>query len=143
MKMSKDAFTMMELIFVIVILGILSAVALPKINSSEKLANIAKGRSDIASIRAAILSERQSQIIKGVTTFIPKLSSSTSENTLFLGDGTRKLLMYGIKKGDWKHTSEKTYTYTLDGVATTFTYDNADGTFGCVADTNDCNKLVD
>ncbi len=39
----KKAFTMVELIFVIVILGILAAVAVPKMGSSKTKADISKG----------------------------------------------------------------------------------------------------
>lgn len=56
MKKSRNAFTMMELIFVIVILGILAAVAIPKLAATRKDAdnvkiaqNIMTGASEIAS----------------------------------------------------------------------------------------------
>ena len=63
MKNSKNAFTMIELIFVIVVLGILAGVAIPKMAATRDEAKIAKGRSDIASIRSAIVTERQTRLI--------------------------------------------------------------------------------
>jgi len=142
--MQKSAFTMMELIFVIVILGILATIAVPKFSGMKEQADIAKGRSDVAAIRAAILNERQSQIIKGTSSYIPKLTPLTTSTTLFTGNGTRKLLTYGIKAGVWTHPADGNYTYTINGVATNFIYDSDDGTFTCTATaSNHCAKLVD
>jgi general secretion pathway protein G len=64
MKFSR-AFTMIELIFVIVVLGILAAVAFPRLAATRTDAEITKGRADVATIRSAIVSERQTQLIKG------------------------------------------------------------------------------
>ena len=128
------------------ILGVLASIALPKIQDTKNLADIAAGRSDVATIRSAIVSERQTQIVKGIYTWIPSLSSGTGN--LFMGDGTRKLLMYGIATGaEWTRgtssSTTDTYTFTVDGTTTTFIYDNSDGTFSCSRNKNDCNALVD
>jgi len=124
----------MEVIFVIIVLGILAAIALPKFASSKKLADISKGHADVATIRSAIVSERQTQLIKGINTFIPKLSDNS--DILFTGDGTRVLLMYGIKAQTdtgWaaSGTGYKDYTYTVDGVSVPFVYTDGDGRFTC------------
>ena len=141
--MRKKAFTIIDLIFVIVILGILAAVAVPKLGKSKETADIAKGRSDVASIRSAILSERQSQLVKGKRDFIEKLTPNTASTILFTGDGTRKLLLYGIKKGAWKHTATQTYTYTVGTTVTQFTYDDDTGMFECTTGDGFCDEMVD
>lgn len=148
MKFSR-AFTMIELIFVIVVLGILAGIALPKFGATREMADIAKGRADVATIRTAIANERQTQVIKGNTSYITKLTPSTSSTTLFTGDGAgRTLLMYGIKKGtgsgEWDIESNTQYKFYVGSTpSTTFTYDPSVGTFTCTPDTNDCNALVD
>lgn len=140
----KNAFTITELIFVIVILGILAAIAVPKMGAAKEEADIGKGRSDVMSIRSAILSERQQQIVKGERDYIDKLTPSTSSTTLFTGNGSgRTLLLYGIKEGAWKHTAAKTYTYTVGDTVTTFDYNSTSGMFTCASGDGFCDKMVD
>jgi len=137
---SHSAFTIIELMFVIVILGILSAIALPKFSKTKDLADVAKGRSDVMAIRSSILTERQSQLIKGINTYIPTLSDNNT--TLFTGDGTRTLLTYGITSGttDGKWSaSDNTYTkynFRVNSVNVHFDYNNTTGIFTCVANQN-------
>ena len=95
----KKAFTMVELIFVIVILGILAAVAVPKMGSAKTNADISKGKTDVATIRSSILTERQSQLIKGNNTFIEELSNDSSMLFMKNKAGDRFLLTYGIGSG--------------------------------------------
>ncbi|MBZ8006714.1 prepilin-type N-terminal cleavage/methylation domain-containing protein [Campylobacter sp. RM9334] len=52
----KKAFTMIELIFVIVILGILAAVAIPKLNATRDDAEITKGVSNFSTLLGDIAS---------------------------------------------------------------------------------------
>lgn len=135
--MRKDAFTMIEMVFVIVILGILSAIAIPRFAATKSDASIAKGSSDIASIRSAIVTERQNRLIRGSSNWITKLSSNST--TLFDGNGTagNELLMYGIRSvssGDgWaaSDTTFRVYTYTVGDISVSFTYSDTNGTFRC------------
>ncbi len=48
--MKRSGFTMIELVFVIVILGILASVAIPKLAATRDDANIAKASSEISSL---------------------------------------------------------------------------------------------
>ena len=50
----KKAFTMVEMVFVIVILGILTMVALPRLVGSKEDAEITRVKAEIAAIRSAI-----------------------------------------------------------------------------------------
>lgn len=128
----KNAFTMIELVFVIVVLGILAAVAVPRFSATRDDASISKARADISSIRSAIVSERQTRLITGISTWITKLSTGGANDNLFTGsDVNNTLLLYGIAPGAWKMTNDTTYTFTLGGVSTTFTYTNTTGRFTC------------
>ena len=70
MKQTNKAFTMIEMIFVIVVLGILAAVAIPRFGATRTDAEISKGVADVASIRSAIITERQSRLIMGDNKYI-------------------------------------------------------------------------
>ena len=152
MRKSKNAFTMIELVFVIVILGILAAVAVPKFAATRTDAQISKARADISSIRSSIVTERQSRLIKGQNSFINSLSHSTT--TLFDGNGTvgSELLTYGITAGTtdghWSTTSGSmpyvNYRYKVSGSNCDFTYTPANGRFTLNASQPViCNNLVD
>jgi len=61
----KNAFTMLELTFVIVIIGVLSAIAVPKFAATRDDALISRASSAVAAMRSAIATERQKRILKG------------------------------------------------------------------------------
>jgi len=136
--MKRNAFTMIELVFVIVILGILASIAVPKLAATRDDAVIAKGRSDVAAIRSGIISERQKRLIKGDATWITAANLSNAQ----LFDG---VMMYGVASGTtdghWSGGGT-TYTYKVQGTSNTFTYNPADGTFKCTSGTY-CSKLAD
>jgi general secretion pathway protein G len=141
----RKAFTMVELVFVIVILGILTAIAIPRLAATRDDAEIAKGRSDIAAIRAAIISERQTRLMRGESAYITKLHNGTAGDftTLFDTNGSSTLLQYGIvtqdnKNGHWDNTvggtdHAWTYTFRVMNTDNTFTYNDQNGTFKCTS----------
>ena len=147
--MRKNGFTMIELVFVIVVLGILAAIAVPKFAATRMDAQIAKGRSDVASIRSAIINERQARLITGSHVWISKLHSSDTK--YFDGNGTSSLLMYGIvpkdADGHWHGAAASgtkwIYKYKVGTTDVTFTYDPANGTFDCDHSKDLCKKLTE
>ena len=117
MKNFKNAFTMIELIFVIVILGILAGVAIPKFTSISENANIAtKGKAVVSSIRTAIASERQRTLIKGSPNYPALLdnANNTVNQELFDGNATVNILQYPIysssESGGWMKITNNTGT---------------------------------
>ncbi|MFA6144399.1 MAG: type II secretion system protein [Sulfuricurvum sp.] len=149
----RNAFTMIELVFVIVVLGILAAVAIPKFAATRDDAQIAKGRSDVAAIRAAIVSERQGRLLQGQSNYINQLdslsaTSSSNGDVLFDNNGTASnvLLQYGIVSGDtnghWRKTAANTYQFKVLGADTEFTYIQGTGRFDCAASSGSCAALT-
>gem|GEM_PF-144384 len=127
---NKKAFTMIELVFVIVVLGILAAVAVPKFAATRTDAQISKARSDVSTIRAAIINERQSRLFRGDSRFITLLDSTANNavgTALFTGlapnvmvntnGAVLTLLQYGVTSsaanGKWIKTGLTQYTFNL------------------------------
>ena len=61
----KRAFTMIELIFVIVVIGILATIAVPKFAATRDDAKITKAIAAVGALRSAIATERQKRILRG------------------------------------------------------------------------------
>lgn len=137
------AFTVTELIFVIVIIGILGAIAIPRTSSTILDAQIATAKADVASIRSAILSERQKRLLRGNNAFIGQLSTGGTgdDQALFGGDGTNRLLQYPKYSknadGKWRLLTQQvgineTYAFKVNATDVVFTYTAVDGNFTCV-----------
>ena len=119
---SKKAFTMIELVFVIVVIGILSAIAIPKFAATRDDATITKAIATIGSVRSALATERQKRILRGDFATITSLSNGGSGAiTKFSNDkdgNANDVLEYSIpactsgQKGCWS-VSGTTYTYTM------------------------------
>jgi len=156
MRSFKHAFTMIELIFVIVILGILSAVAFPKLSGVTRDANLAQGMATVSSIRSAIISERQKNLIKGTAKYPDYLDigGTAAGQKLFDGNTTAvSILQYPIyastSQGGWMKTSTNavtpiTYNFYIDtSVTVQFTYTKSIGIFDCNHTTANCKEIVE
>ena len=108
---TRKAFTMIELVFVIVVIGILSAIAVPKFAATRDDAVIAKTMATVASVRSALATTRQKNILRGQFVDINKSA---------IGDNFTNLLEYGVKScstsdcGGWQTggtDSKPTYTF--------------------------------
>jgi general secretion pathway protein G len=137
MRFSR-AFTVIELIFVIVILGILSAVALPKFAGTGTKAREASGKADVSAIRSAIMAERQKGIIKGQSAYIENGTGTDADGNKQLDNGGLfgGVLTYpkenSSAEGKWSAVAGSgTYSFHIDGTSVTFTYTPADGKFTC------------
>ena len=162
MKKSRYAFTMLELIFVIVVLGILAAIAIPKFAATRDDAQISKGRADVSSIRSAIMTERQARLIKGDSKFIAAGSGAGQLDAGATAVGSGPLfggvLTYPIadstKNGHWHNltrpdVNSSTYSYKVHDTSVTFKYTRSDGKFTCDKTTGTteqktlCKNLID
>ncbi len=128
---NRKAFTMIELVFVIVVIGILAAIAVPKFAVTRNDATNTKGKAMLAAVRSAINIERQKRILKGDFTVINDLSVGglfAGFNKDNNGAGvSREVLEYpptacsGSKRGCWTG-SGTSYTYKSAGSSTDCTY---------------------
>jgi general secretion pathway protein G len=95
------------LVFAIVVIGILSAIAIPKFAATRDDAIVSKGRATVAALRSAIAMERQKRILSGVFTDIT-------------GGEAKALLDYGLDTTRW-NVSSNNFTFTApDGSTCVF-----------------------
>ncbi|MDQ1337739.1 MAG: type pilus assembly protein PilA [Campylobacterota bacterium] len=120
MKFSR-AFTVIELVFVIVVLGILAAVALPKFGATREMADIAKGRGDLATIRTAIANDRQARVIQGSASWITRTSLDTGG---LFGGVLMSPMTNSQTSGNWYNNTlgDGTYEFRVGSSVNVFTY---------------------
>ena len=142
---SKSAFTMVELVFVIIIIGILATVAIPRLAATRDDATITKNKVVVSSIRNALSMERQKRILRGDTTVITAVGDSTNAFDKFSKDKNENqadVLEYPIKsepdtKDRWSFADDK---YTFNSVLGDVVFEVVNGKFECdVNKTNNTN----
>jgi general secretion pathway protein G len=148
----KKAFTMIELIFVIVILGILSSVAISKMAVTRDDAEIVKGRAQVAAIRNAITLTRNTNMLQAMGASWPSAlddagANSSDGDSLFDGNSTiGTLLDYPLyaknSNGHWRKVSGK-YIYKVMNQDVNFTYTASNGQFDCTHTEELCKNLTE
>ena len=127
---SKKAFTMIELVFVIVVIGILAAIAVPKMAATRDDALITKGLSTLASVRSAISTERQKQILRGDFTGVTNLRGTGSGVFTKFDDNNGSLVLeYDVESctdriGCWSTSNGTVYTFKTPNGDCTYTLQN-------------------
>lgn len=134
----KKAFTLIELVFVIVILGILATVAIPKLIVTRDDAEIAKAKSQIAAVRSGIQLKRNEMILSGTQGYPTSLEDGTC---CFGGILSTKIEQ---RKDDnsygWQKETDGSYTINTNKEQVKFTYSDSDGSFKCEGATTDADK---
>ena len=151
MKKSLSAFTIIELVFVIVVLGILAAVAIPRLGATRDDAFLVRGQSQVSAIRSGIVLQRSRLMMEGNVTYPPNLDNAafnTADVRLFnFSDGNASnILEYPImsqtnRDGGWVKTAANAYTFRVNNADNNFTYNNATGIFTCNVGA-DCQELT-
>lgn len=149
----KKAFTMIEMVFVIVVLGILAAVAIPRLAVTRDDAIITKGKSQVSAIRSGIALQKSRNMLQGLNPAIPAVldgivAASNDGDRLFnYNDGNASnILEYPIfseanRDGGWIKTAANTYAFRVINIAHTFSYNANTGIFNCTAGTY-CDQLT-
>ncbi|WP_267523890.1 prepilin-type N-terminal cleavage/methylation domain-containing protein [Campylobacter sp. MG1] len=149
----KKAMSMMEIIFVIVIIGILSGVAIPKLFISRTDAEILKLQETVALIRVGIEAYANDELYaSGVKKYPDSLCTDSAgavakscQNNFNKGRFFTAVLQnsveYGSKKGTWNGwTTAKPerfiYYVNNNKEGFEFTYDASNGLFKCEKDYN-------
>lgn len=144
---------MIELVFVIVVLGILAAVAIPRLAVTRDDAVIVKGKSQVSAIRSGIALQKSRRLLEGNTSALPNIDSVTNYNVSdqrlfnFADGNTSNVLEYPILSrrdidGSWVKTNVNAYAFRVLGVDNNFTYNNATGLFNCTTGVASCDDLT-
>jgi general secretion pathway protein G len=154
-KNNKKAFTMVELVFVIVIIGILSAIAVPKFSATRDDAILTKAATTVAAIRNSISTERQKRILRGNFTPITDLGLTAGANQdifdFFDGNNSLPVLEYSLRscadanaRGCWIEQAGSIYRFRFPHNATNVDFNITNSRFDCVAATAqaDCDLLT-
>lgn len=152
--MNKTAFTMIELVFVVVILGILATVAVPKMLVTRDDAIVSKARSTISAIQAGIETIKARNILTsngGYPTVLDTVTTFDADNQLLFYNDTNSsesILQTPVisKKdvgGNWVKTAANTYDlYLTNSTTLSFTYSPTNGRFKCDYTSQDCKDLI-
>ncbi|ADG93053.1 conserved hypothetical protein [Arcobacter nitrofigilis DSM 7299] len=151
----KKAFSLLEIIVVVLIVGLLGAFAINKYFYSVDKSNQFKIKSEVALINEAITRTYSNQVLLGNSTFtldrLDDASINTASESLFIGYNEYILLDIVIlstsedKKelGKWIKTSQTSYkVYLSKDKAITFKFDNDEGTFACKKSDEICKEFM-
>ena len=132
------AFTMIELIFVIVVLGILAGIAIPKLAATRDDATLAAMRANLATIMTAVQTQHGADLIAGNSAW-KTLNFTTADKDADTYYNLSSLLSKPMKidedcskthNGFWGG-GDNTVTIVVGGKETTVTFNTANGTFDC------------
>lgn len=140
----KKSFTLLELVFVVLIISILSYLAITHNYKSVQKANLTQLDAEILLIRNAIEQNYNDRIMLNTSAkyieFLDEASIETNSQTLFDGYQDDILLDPIIfstttqkkKIGQWIKTAQRSYKiYLNNNESVKFTYDNNKGSFDC------------
>ncbi len=143
------AFTLVELIFAIVIIGILSAIAVPKFITTSEMGYLSKAQSVATNLMASMATERQKRVLKGNFDSIEDLGDSTYVFNKYKNGDHNDVLSSPMKncsasqRACWERIDATHYVYKFvnasDGEAK-FKIDK--NKFVCDSDEADCNKII-
>ncbi len=141
-SIKSKAFSLLEIIFAIAIISIITMVAIPKLGKSIDKTNFVKIKSDILLIRDGINRYKNNLILKANNETLDTLDNDN--NLLF-----SKVLKYPIlssmtqKSGTWNKLSDNTYIVWIDDKENLkFMYNNLNNTFDCDKSDENCKAFT-
>jgi len=167
----KKSFTLIELIFVIVIIGLLASVAVPKFNQTKANASAVSAKSIVSSVRTAIATKHGEWIInddlnsddgytpQGYPIRLDDAKANTAGENLFVGNTTLPILKNPVKsclynncwfkyKADDSENNISYYAYKFtDEDNITLDYNGSNGKFTCNNDGSktekECESIIE
>lgn len=125
----KKAFNMIELVFVIVILGILASIAVPRLITNKEDAQIVRAKTVISSVRSYIVIEHNNRILSGVGGYPPSLQSTDKPKEPFSAALSQKPIDWTIGSGAGNNFYDVRIKKDMSGYCQ-YEYDPNTGYFG-------------
>ena len=138
--MCHRAFTLVELIFIIVILGILASIALPKIGPALESGYLSKAKSTVTAIRGGLQLYKTKHILLGQSPYLQTLDSDT--NHLF-DQVLPEAIPSSTDIGGWSKENDSYVFHIKEGKKIVFDYDPTKGSFTCNRTKTDPARLCD
>ena len=127
---TNKGFTLIELVMVIVILGILASVAVPKFSNLSDQAKAAAEQGVVGGVRSGIVIEYATRAVNNNVGYPSLLDAASAGTTAGTGNPffDSVLAQGGITDANWSKPSGQTKQYT-GPAGNTYTYNEATGTF--------------
>jgi general secretion pathway protein G len=135
--LNNKAFSLIELIFVILIIAIISSNAIPKLLNSSKKSDLIKCRNDLYTIQNALNAYKIIQDMKNDT---KTLNSLDNGNLLFENILENPII---ASNKQWSKKNNTTYTYNFSTILKLdFMYDKNTLTFHCDKTKDLCKEIL-
>ena len=138
--MQKKGFSLLEILFVLVIITVIITVAVSKFDTAFTKTNITKIKSDILQIRAGITLTKNKMILKNLNETLAKLDDN-NEMLFNLILDTPIVATTSQEKNHWTKESETTYKVYIEDSFLLFNYDTSNFTFNCDISNTLCKEL--
>jgi len=125
-RLTHTAFTLVELVMVIVIIGLLAAVVMPKFFDIKTEAQSAAEEGAVAAVRSGIKLAHMSNLAKGSDTYPSSLDSASVGDASESNPIFTEVIDGGVTDGNWEKTSSG---YRYKPSANTYTYTSGTGAF--------------
>jgi prepilin-type N-terminal cleavage/methylation domain-containing protein len=126
-RLTHTGFTLVELVMVIVIIGLLAAVVMPKFSDIKTEAQSAAEEGAVAAVRSGIKLAHMSSLAQGSDTYPTTLDSASNGDASETNPLFTDVVEGGITDGNWKKTGTRRYEYKPTKAR--YTYDRSTGKF--------------
>ena len=136
----KQSFSILELIFIVVIVGILATVSIPKLSNTTKTTSLVKLKNELNLINDGIKQYQTKAILQGDDISLDSLDED--DINLFSKVLTNPIIS-SSDINSWSKISNNSYRYRLnsnDDIV--FVYDKDDLTFSCDKTLDICKEIL-